>query len=170
MTSQSCSFRTRDLLKLTEKQKKSACKINENDLKIVWKCTLRKSNFKNFPGEAPRTPHYESNPPYTLPLSRLTLLDTCLRQSRPPPHPFFRPSGSSPGFIDFFFPECRLMKKLASKPDVSRSDVIYMCLEAVSVQPVDNNISDNPFYTDTRHNEKNRYYDNLTVTKPSLKR
>ena len=29
-------------------KKKSACKINENDLKIAWKCTLRQSSFKNF--------------------------------------------------------------------------------------------------------------------------
>ena len=30
--------------------------------------------------------------------------------------------------------------------------------------------TDNPFYTDTRYNNKNRYNDNLTITKPSLKR
>ena len=29
---------------------------------------------------------------------------------------------------------------------------------------------DNPLYTDTRCNDKNRYNDTLTVTKPSLKR
>ena len=82
-------------VKLPEKKKKSACKINENDLKIAWKCTLRLSNFKNFPGEDPRTPLMRGTPSYTLPLSRLTSLDTCLRQSMPPP-PVFRPSGSSP--------------------------------------------------------------------------
>ena len=30
--------------------------------------------------------------------------------------------------------------------------------------------TDNPLYTDTRYNDKIRYNDNLTVTKPSLKR
>ena len=30
--------------------------------------------------------------------------------------------------------------------------------------------TDNPLYTDTRFNDKIRYNDNLTVTKPSLKR
>ena len=30
--------------------------------------------------------------------------------------------------------------------------------------------TDNPPYTDTRYNDKIRYNDNLTVTKPSLKR
>ena len=30
--------------------------------------------------------------------------------------------------------------------------------------------TDNPLYTDTRYDEKIRYNDNLTVTKPSLKR
>ena len=44
-------------VKLPEKKKKSACKIKENDLKIAWKCTLRQSNFKNFPD-----PPYEGNP------------------------------------------------------------------------------------------------------------
>ena len=43
-------------VKLPEKKKKSVYKINENDLKIAWKCTLRQSNLKNFPGEDPRTP------------------------------------------------------------------------------------------------------------------
>ena len=43
-------------VKLPEKKKKSVCKINENDLRIAWKCTLRQSNFKNFTGEDPRTP------------------------------------------------------------------------------------------------------------------
>ena len=31
-------------------------------------------------------------------------------------------------------------------------------------------ITNNPLYTDTRYNDKIRYDDNLTVTKPSLKR
>ena len=30
--------------------------------------------------------------------------------------------------------------------------------------------TDNPFYIDTRYNDKIRYNDDLTVTKPSLKR
>ena len=30
--------------------------------------------------------------------------------------------------------------------------------------------TDNPFYTNTQYNDKIRYNDNLTVTKPSLKR
>ena len=72
---------------IDRKEKKSACKINENDLKIAWKCTLRKSNFKNFPGEAPRTPLMRANPLILSPLSRLTPLDTCLRQSMPTPPP-----------------------------------------------------------------------------------
>ena len=33
-----------------------------------------------------------------------------------------------------------------------------------------NNNTDNPLYTDTRYNDKIHYDDNLTVTKPSLKR
>ena len=78
-----CPSSFRKIARKVEK-KKSACKINENDLKIAWKCTLRQSNFKNFPGEAPRTPLMRGTPSYTLPLSRLTSLDTCLRQSMPP--------------------------------------------------------------------------------------
>ena len=31
-------------------------------------------------------------------------------------------------------------------------------------------VIDNPLYIDTRYNDKIRYNDNLTVTKPSLKR
>ena len=30
--------------------------------------------------------------------------------------------------------------------------------------------ADNPFYTDTRYNDKSHYNDIMTVTKPSLKR
>ena len=30
--------------------------------------------------------------------------------------------------------------------------------------------TDNPLYTDTRYNDKIRYNDKLTITKPSLKR
>ena len=30
--------------------------------------------------------------------------------------------------------------------------------------------TDNPLYTDTRYNDKIRYNDNLTVTKPSLQK
>ena len=33
-----------------------------------------------------------------------------------------------------------------------------------------NLFTDNPLYTDTRYKDKLRYNDNLTVTKPSLKR
>ena len=56
-------------------QKKSACKINENDLKIAWKCTLRQSSVKNFPGR-PRTLYKRGHPAHTLLLSWLTPLDT----------------------------------------------------------------------------------------------
>ena len=56
-------------VKLPEKKKKSACKIKENDLKIAWKCTLRQSNFKSFPGEAPRTPLMRGPLLYSPPLA-----------------------------------------------------------------------------------------------------
>ena len=36
--------------------------------------------------------------------------------------------------------------------------------------PVPHYVTDNPLYTDTRYNDKVRYNDNLTVTKPSLNR
>ena len=84
-------------------KKKSARKINENDLKIAWKCTLRQSSFKNFPGEAPGPPYKRRNPSHTLPLSRRKPFDTCLRQSMPPRLPTF---WVQPWCVTLSFIEC----------------------------------------------------------------
>ena len=85
-------------VKLPEKKKKSACKINENDLKIAWKCTLRQSNFKNFPGEVPRTPLMR-DPTflYSPPLAAYTARYMPSAVNAPPPS-VFRP-GSSPDLM-----------------------------------------------------------------------
>ena len=93
------NFRIRDLLKF--RKKKSACKINENGLKIAWKCTLRRSNFKNFPGEAPWTPFIRKEPPLILSPARglrrsIHVFGSQCPPPTPPPPPVFRPSGSSP--------------------------------------------------------------------------
>ena len=80
-------FRTRDLLKLSEK--KSACKINENDLKIAWNAlsgTLRQSSFKNFPGEAPGPPYKRGTPLILSPSRGLRrLIHAFGSQCTPPP-------------------------------------------------------------------------------------
>ena len=97
------SFRTRDLLKLTEKEIKSACKINENDSKIAWKCTLRQSSFKNFPwgggGGNPGPPYKRGNPlSYSPPVAayaaRYMLSAVNAQPPAPPPPP---PATSSRG-------------------------------------------------------------------------
>ena len=73
-------------VKLPEKKKKSACKINENDLKIAWKCTLRVPPFEG---------------PHLLILSPSRGLHRSIHalgsQCTPPPS-VFRP-GSSPDLM-----------------------------------------------------------------------
>ena len=81
---------------LPEKKKKSACKINENGLKIAWKSL---SGIKIFRGRPPDPP-YEGNPPLILSPSRSLhrSIHAFGSQCPPPPPPVFRPSGgSSPG-------------------------------------------------------------------------
>ena len=61
-----------------------------------------------------------------------------------------------------------------SKPEVLKCPAsvnffeTIMQLRITNASPIDNTV--NPLYTDTRYNGKNRYNNNLTVTKPSLKR
>ena len=72
--------------KIARKEKKSVYKINENDLKIAWKCTLRQSNFKNFQGEVPRTPLIRGTLLlYSRPFSRLPPLDHAFSSQCPLP-------------------------------------------------------------------------------------
>ena len=42
--------------------------------------------------------------------------------------------------------------------------------QKVSSRPLLSILTDNPLYTDTQYNDKIRYNDNLTVTKPLLKK
>ena len=74
--------------KKKKKKKKSACKINENDLKIAWKCTLRQSSFKHFPGEAPGPPYKRETPLIHSPSRGLRRsIHAFGSQCHPPPPP-----------------------------------------------------------------------------------
>ena len=57
-----------------------------------------------------------------------------------------------------------MRKRVFEHADNKGPDQELHCLPAGSLD------TDNPLYTDTRYNDKIRYNDNLTVTKPSLKR
>ena len=87
------------------RKKKSDCKTNENDLKIAWKCTLRQSSFKNFPGRSP-DPLIRGETPLILSPSRGLRRTIHAFGSQcpppPPPPPVFRPSGSSPVIIPYW--------------------------------------------------------------------
>ena len=68
------------------RKKKSACKINENDLKIAWKCTLRQSSFKNFPGRPPDPLIRGETLSYSPPLAAYAARYMPSAVNAPPPH------------------------------------------------------------------------------------
>ena len=87
-------FRTRDLLKLSEK--KSACKINENDLKIAWNALSGNPVLKISRGRPP-DPLIRGEPlSYSPPLAAYAARYMPSAVNAPAPPPVFRPSGSSP--------------------------------------------------------------------------
>ena len=92
-TKECCSsrFRTRDLLKLSEK--KTACKINENDLKIAWNALSGNPVLKISRGRPP-DPLIRGEPfSYSPPLAAYAARYMPSAVNAPP---VFRPSGSSP--------------------------------------------------------------------------